>query len=266
MPTDTSLYSQSDPITLDITKAKFNIIIAENNYNYFKIQIINDYTEDLNLYIKESKQPNYNEKIQTIDPQQQTYYQQNWQNNQTTIILDIKLENKTTTIEQEITIERPNQTTIQQPTIINKNNNNQYIQIQLKNNNNLNVYLYVNNTQITTLAPNQIYTYTENWNTNEETKELKIYLVEVGNTDNISATTTINLTIPTTQKSEYEVINIPEVMLYIITMPFTFYSQAFNFTLFTGTPYAINIGQLILGIIGSLLMIWLIFKVMKVIK
>lgn len=56
----------------------------------------------------------------------------------------------------------------------------------------------------------------------------------------------------------YEVINIPDLMFSILTMPFAFISQGFNLTLFPGTPYSVNIGNLLLVIIGVALLIWLI--------
>lgn len=48
----------------------------------------------------------------------------------------------------------------------------------------------------------------------------------------------------------YEVIDIGGLMLTILTLPFNFISQAFNLTLFQNTPYAVNIGNLIKGIIA----------------
>lgn len=56
----------------------------------------------------------------------------------------------------------------------------------------------------------------------------------------------------------YEVVDIPGVMFYILTMPFTFVSQAFNLTLFVGTPYQINISNLFLAILAMLIFIWII--------
>lgn len=56
----------------------------------------------------------------------------------------------------------------------------------------------------------------------------------------------------------YEVVNIPDIMFNVLTMPFAFISQAFNLTLFPGTPYAVNIGNLLLIIIGVAIMITLL--------
>lgn len=44
----------------------------------------------------------------------------------------------------------------------------------------------------------------------------------------------------------YEVIDLPGLMWQILTMPFAFVSQAFNLTLFPGTPYQVNISNLFL--------------------
>lgn len=62
----------------------------------------------------------------------------------------------------------------------------------------------------------------------------------------------------------YEVVDIPHIMLMILTLPFTFISQAFQpITLFPNTPYSLNIGNLILIILTTLIIIWIIKKVVK---
>lgn len=60
-----------------------------------------------------------------------------------------------------------------------------------------------------------------------------------------------------------EVIDIPAVLLQILVMPFTFMSTAFNFTFWQGTPYAINIGHLLLGLLIALIIIFIIRKIIK---
>lgn len=60
-----------------------------------------------------------------------------------------------------------------------------------------------------------------------------------------------------------EVIDIPGVLLQILVMPFTFMSTAFNFTFWQGTPYAINIGHLLLGLLIALIIIFIIRKIIK---
>lgn len=64
----------------------------------------------------------------------------------------------------------------------------------------------------------------------------------------------------------YEVIDLPNVMLSILTMPFTFFSQAFNLTLFPNTPYAINVGHTILIIVGVIGSIYLIKYLVSIFK
>ena len=56
----------------------------------------------------------------------------------------------------------------------------------------------------------------------------------------------------------YEVVNIPGLMFEILGMPFAFVSQAFNLTLFPGTPYQLNIANLFLSIIAILVFVWII--------
>lgn len=61
----------------------------------------------------------------------------------------------------------------------------------------------------------------------------------------------------------YEVIDIGGLMMEILTMPFAFISQAFNLTLFPGTPYQINISNLFLSIIAILVFVWLVGLFLK---
>lgn len=59
----------------------------------------------------------------------------------------------------------------------------------------------------------------------------------------------------------YEVVDIPGLILTILVMPFTFVSKAFgNFTLFPGTIYQVNIGNLILIILLATLIMFIIKK------
>lgn len=61
----------------------------------------------------------------------------------------------------------------------------------------------------------------------------------------------------------YEVIDIPGLMWQILEMPFAFVSQAFNLTLFPGTPYQVNISNLFLSIIAIFVFVWLIGLFLK---
>lgn len=64
-------------------------------------------------------------------------------------------------------------------------------------------------------------------------------------------------------ESNYEVIDLPGLMWHILTMPFSFVSQAFNLTLFPGTPYQINISNLFLSIIAIFVFVGLISMFIK---
>lgn len=55
-----------------------------------------------------------------------------------------------------------------------------------------------------------------------------------------------------------EIVDIPGLMFTILTMPFAFISQAFDLTLFPGTAYQVNIGNLFLGLIGVAIMLWVL--------
>jgi hypothetical protein len=59
----------------------------------------------------------------------------------------------------------------------------------------------------------------------------------------------------------YEYIDIPNLMFTILTLPFSFISQAFNLTLFPNTPYSINIGNLFLSVVAIILLMWLLQKI-----
>lgn len=72
----------------------------------------------------------------------------------------------------------------------------------------------------------------------------------------VDYTTDVNIT-------DYEVIDIPNIMFTILGMPFAWISTAFNLTIFPGTPYAINLSHIFFAIIGSLIIIFVIKKVIK---
>lgn len=60
-----------------------------------------------------------------------------------------------------------------------------------------------------------------------------------------------------------EVIDLPSVMFTILGMPFTFISTAFNLTLFPNTPYQIDIGNAILGILTLLIVLFIMKIIIK---
>lgn len=63
--------------------------------------------------------------------------------------------------------------------------------------------------------------------------------------------------------SSYEVIDLPGVMWQILTMPFSFISTAFNLTLFPGTPYQLNISNLIMTIFGVMVFLFIFKLILK---
>lgn len=67
----------------------------------------------------------------------------------------------------------------------------------------------------------------------------------------------------TIENEDVEVIDLPGLLFSILTMPFSFISVAFNLTIFPGTPYQLNISNLIMTIIASLLLIFIIRKFLK---
>ena len=80
------------------------------------------------------------------------------------------------------------------------------------------------------------------------------------NIDNDSATgmsAQINGTI-VINSTNTEIVDIPGTMIYILGMPFTFISTAFNITIFPGTPYQVNLSTLFLSIIAVLVFVFLL--------
>ena len=80
---------------------------------------------------------------------------------------------------------------------------------------------------------------------------------------NIRTTTLVITGTNVIPDGNYEVIDIPGLMWEILTMPFAFVSQAFNLTLFPGTPYQLNISNLFLSICAVIVFIWLITFIIK---
>ena len=136
--------------------------------------------------------------------------------------------------------------------------------IDYKRNNNDNVSFYVNVLQPisdwTITANNQTYTLEESltsFNIEGAATEFVLkYKNEVKETFKISLF----------EEKAGDIVDIPGLILTIITLPFSFISQAFNITLFKGTPYAINVSTMLLTIVGGAILIWLIVKIIKIIK
>lgn len=60
-----------------------------------------------------------------------------------------------------------------------------------------------------------------------------------------------------------EIVDIPGIMWQILSMPFTFISTAFNLTLFPGTPYQVNISNLLLTVFGVLVFVFIFKLILK---
>lgn len=59
-----------------------------------------------------------------------------------------------------------------------------------------------------------------------------------------------------------EIVDIPGLMFTILGMPFAWLSQAFNLTIFPGTPYALNLSHIFIVIVASLILIVIIKKLL----
>lgn len=136
--------------------------------------------------------------------------------------------------------------------------------IEYKRNNNDNVSFYVN-----VLQPISDWSITANNQTYELQESLTSFNIEGAATEfvlkyknEIKKTYKISLF----EEKAGDYVDIPGLILTIITLPFSFISQAFNITLFKGTPYAINVSTMLLTIVGGAILIWLIVKIIKIIK
>lgn len=64
----------------------------------------------------------------------------------------------------------------------------------------------------------------------------------------------------------YEVIDIPGLIFNIFALPFTFITKAFDLTIFPGTPYQLNLSNLLMIVLSGLTFLFLIKYLMRVIK
>ena len=76
--------------------------------------------------------------------------------------------------------------------------------------------------------------------------------------------TSFDLEVPVNTKTE--VVDIPGLMFIILSLPFSFFSGAFDLTLFSGTAYAINVADVVLCILGLLIIIFVVRLVIKIIR
>ena len=136
--------------------------------------------------------------------------------------------------------------------------------IEYKRNNNDNVSFYVN-----VLQPITDWSITANNQTYELQESLTSFNIEGAASEFVlkyknEVKETFKISLYEEKAGDY--VDIPGLILTIITLPFSFISQAFNITLFKGTPYAINVSTMLLTIVGGAILIWLIVKIIKIIK
>lgn len=63
-----------------------------------------------------------------------------------------------------------------------------------------------------------------------------------------------------------EIIDVSGLLFTVLTLPFAFLSQAFNFTFFEGTPYAFNLSTIIMSVISIAILIIIVRLIMSMIK
>ena len=64
----------------------------------------------------------------------------------------------------------------------------------------------------------------------------------------------------------YEVIDLPGLIFNIFALPFTFITKAFDLTIFPGTPYQLNLSNLLMVVLSGLTFLFLINLLMRFIK
>lgn len=91
-------------------------------------------------------------------------------------------------------------------------------------------------------------------------------LNDLSNDKIFAGSVTTTFTMDKSLSINYEVVDLPAFFYTLLTAPFSFISTAFNVTLFNGTPYALNISSLIMGVLGSALIIIVIKIIGGIIK
>ena len=134
----------------------------------------------------------------------------------------------------------------------------------------VNLYFYVNddlyitksyNTTNVTMSSNPISSYLVINNLDSNTSYIfKVIVYDSDHnevfTDSMNGKT---LVIP----SDSSIVDLTGLLYDILAMPFAFLSQAFNLTLFGGTAYAINFGDIIMFVIGVMILITVIKLVLS---
>lgn len=96
---------------------------------------------------------------------------------------------------------------------------------------------------------------------------LKIGLVMYADEPSYYSLNTQYIYSPTYQNTDVgnvELIDVTSLIFTLVSLPFTFIQQAFNLTIFPGTPYQFNFSNLAMIIIGSFFLIFIIQKIMSI--
>ena len=124
---------------------------------------------------------------------------------------------------------------------------------------------------ITNLQSGRSYFYNAEWNKTKSYLTMndgymrfsQRCIVEITDTQNNQqnhvAFTALQISYEVNQQT-IEVVDIPGIMFTILGMPFSFIAQAFNLTLFPGTPYQINVANVLFALIVALIVIFIIRK------
>lgn len=124
------------------------------------------------------------------------------------------------------------------------------------------------NTEIT-LQPNKtnyiaiMYMPMVEASVNNQTVDASYTTLPFRDTDDLNQTNFVFTGTNIIPDGTYEVVDLPGLMWQILEMPFAFVSQAFNVTLFPGTPYQVNISNLFLSIVAIFVFVWLIGLLFK---
>lgn len=256
-------FTMEIPEEVDYQLLAPQVIIEDNNYGYYKFKVVNVNNVGVELFINGESEGSLGA-LDTLGYYRNFTY--NWATSDTSIDYAIKISSDGwIDYTYNLHIDRPTGSTLLAPSVKSVTTTPDYISMTIQNTNQIRVYLIVNGTQYTDILPGSTTIYSYNWLENETSTTINIAFSEYEDTSKVSGSVNYTLSRPTSPAGT-EVVNIPELMFMILSLPFTFFSGAFNLTLFAGTAYAINVSDVVLCIFGLLIVIFVVRLVIKIIK
>ena len=256
-------FTMSIPEQVDYQLKSPQIEVLENNYSYYEIKVTNLNSVACELFIN--------------DVSKGFLYAYGDDNDWQTILVDWGLSESSTSLVIKLTadgwtevsstcqLSRPVASSILQPTITTQTITYDYIILEITNKNAARVYLYVNDSVVSEIAANSSIMYSYNWLSNQSSYLLKLMFSDYNDITLVSSIINLDFTRPS-YSGGVDVVDIPGLMFYIVSLPFMFFSGAFDLTLFAGTAYAVNVSDIILCVLGLLILIFIVKLVVKIIR